>query len=557
MKRRAALIVMAVILPGWAAWSRDAPKTEIAIDYSYVRFAAIDYHVTNPFNFYRAYDLNGGGGSAVFDFGKFFGLKAEFQGYGSRTRNIILPPGNPFIPQGGAASVQGNLFTYMFGPQIGKRYGIFRPYAHGLVGGAHSNVYGNAYRLLNFTSFAKSPSNNALALDAGVGLDIAVKEHFAIRPVEVSWLYSNFSNRLTRNQNSFRYLGGIVFTFGGKPPVPPSASCTATPASVTVGEPVTVTATGANFNPKHTLTYLWTLSGGKLSSTNTQTATVDTTGMSDGTHTANATITDPKGPKNANVANCGANFNVNVPHNPPQVTCSANPTSIKPGESSTITASATSPDKGVEISSYAYSASAGTISGTGQTATLSTTPDTGGRTINVTVTATDSRGLTGSCTTAVAVAAPVISCVNIEDWGECTFEKDPRRPWRVDNDCKDTLDKLALRLQQAPNGKLQVVGYTDEKEVVSEQTLGSQRAVNVKYYLTTDGPTKIDPSRIEPRQGGSKGKATHFYFVADGTLCSGQVVEGTPVDESAVPGRSRSAAGHAKKAKKAVAPQQP
>jgi hypothetical protein len=279
--------------------------------------------------------------------------------------------------------------------------------------------------------------------------------------------------------------------------------------------------------------------------------------MSDGTHTANATITDPKGPKNANVANCGANFNVNVPHNPPQVTCSANPTSIKPGESSTITASASSPDKGVEISSYAYSASAGTISGTGQTATLSTTPDTGGRTINVTVTATDSRGLTGSCTTAVAVAAPVISCVNIEDWGECTFEKDPRRPWRVDNDCKDTLDKLALRLQQAPNGKLAVVGYTDEKEVVSEQTLGSQRAVNVKYYLTTDGSTKIDPSRIEPRQGGSKGKATHFYFVADGTLCSGQVVEGTPVDESAVPGRSRSAAGHAKKAKKAVAPQQP
>jgi hypothetical protein len=107
------------------------------------------------------------------------------------------------------------------------------------------------------------------------------------------------------------------------------------------------------------------------------------------------------------------------------------------------------------------------------------------------------------------------------------------------------------------NSKLSVVGFTDEKEVVSMKQLGAQRAVNVKYYLTTDGPTKIDPSRIEPRQGGSKGKATHFYFVAEGTLCSGQVVEGTPVDESAVPGRSRSAAGHAKKAKKAAAPQQP
>jgi hypothetical protein len=154
----------------------------------------------------------------------------------------------------------------------------------------------------------------------------------------------------------------------------------------------------------------------------------------------------------------------------------------------------------------------------------------------------------------VAAPPPTITCVNIEDWGECTFEKNLRKPWRVDNDCKDTLDKLALRLQQMPSGKLEVVGYTDEKEVVSEQTLGSQRAVNVKYYLTTDGPTTIDANRIEPRQGGAKGKATHFYFVAGGSLCSGQVVEGTPVDESVVQGRSRSAAGHAMKGKKAAAP---
>jgi hypothetical protein len=321
-----------------------------------------------------------------------------------------------------------------------------------------------------------------------------------------------------------------------------------------VGETVTVRATGANFNPKHTLSYLWSLTGGKLSSTNTQTATVDTTGMSEGTHTANATITDPKGPKNANVANCGANFNVNVPHNPPQVTCSANPTSVQPGQSSTITASAISPDK-VQISSYAYTSSAGTVSGSGESATLNTTSDSAGQTITVTVTATDARGLTGTCTTSVAVAAPPITCVNIEDWGECTFEKDPRRPWRVDNDCKDTLDKLALRLQQMPNGKLVVVGYTDEKEVVSEQTIGAQRSVNVKYYMVQDelGP-KVDGSRIEPRQGGTKGKATHFYFVPEGSLCQGQVVEGTPVDENAVKGQSRKAAPAKKKASKAAAP---
>jgi hypothetical protein len=153
-----------------------------------------------------------------------------------------------------------------------------------------------------------------------------------------------------------------------------------------------------------------------------------------------------------------------------------------------------------------------------------------------------------------------IKCVNIEDWGECTFEKNPKKPWRVDNDCKDTLDKLALRLQQMPSGKLQIVGYTDEKESVDVQQLGAQRSVNVKYYLTTDGPTKSDGTRIVPMQGGAKGKATHFYLVPEGALCAGQNVEGTPVDETQVQGQSRSAPApkkhKAKKAAPAAAPAQ-
>jgi hypothetical protein len=56
-----------------------------------------------------------------------------------------------------------------------------------------------------------------------------------------------------------------------------------------------------------------------------------------------------------------------------------------------------------------------------------------------------------------------------------------------------------------PNGKLDIVGYADQKEIVREQTLGSQDSVNVKYYLTTDGSNKVDASRIQPRRGGSKG----------------------------------------------------
>jgi hypothetical protein len=185
-------------------------------------------------------------------------------------------------------------------------------------------------------------------------------------------------------------------------PVAPTLTCLAQPTEVTEGEPVTVTATGANFNPKHTITYAWTTDGGKIDTANAQSAKIDTTGVAAGAYTANATLTDAKMRK-MNSATCSAAFTVKAkPMNPPQVSCSANPTTVRAGTPSTISASATSPDPGVTISSYSYTASTGTISGNGTTATLDTAGASAGP-INVTVTATDSRGLTANCTASVTV----------------------------------------------------------------------------------------------------------------------------------------------------------
>ncbi len=543
MKLKAALIVVAVMLLGLPAWSQEFPKAEIAIDYSYMHFQAVDYKTLN-YDFSRAYNLNGGGASLVYNFTRMFGFKVDLQGYGSETRSIYVPPGNPFLPGGGSANVNGDLFTYMFGVQAGKRYGKFRPYADALVGGAHSNVYRNAYRLEDFTQFTNSPSNNAFAADVGVGLDLAIGEHWAIRPFEVSYLYTNFSNKLTYNQNSFRYLGGLVYNVGGRPPVPVSATCSASPAEVWSGDPVSVTITGANFNPKHTVTYAWTGTGGKLANVSGQTSTVDTTGLAPGSYTASATITDPKEKKN-NTATCTASFTIKQPQ-PPVVSCSSTLTTIAIGETATITMNASDP-QGWPLT-YNWTTSGGTMgASTGTSATVTATNADAGNTVTVSGTATDARAnLSASCSASITVPA-IKSCVNIEDWGECTFEKNPKKPWRVDNDCKDTLDKLSLRLQQMPNGKLDVVGYTNQEESVNAQQLGAQRSVNVKYYLTTDGPNKVDASRVTPRQGEAKGQATHFYFVPEGTMCGGQLEEGTVVDENAVQPQSRMAPAPSKK----------
>jgi hypothetical protein len=280
-----------------------------------------------------------------------------------------------------------------------------------------------------------------------------------------------------------------------------------------------------------------------------QSATVDTAGLAPGSYSFSGTVTDPKEKKN-NTASCTATFTIKQPQ-PPVVSCSANPTTIAISEPATVTMTASDP-QGWPLT-YSWSNTGGTLSGTGTSVTVTATNADAGNTITVTGTATDARAnLNASCTASVNVPA-VAKCTMIEDWGECTFEKNPKKPWRVDNDCKDTLDKLSLRLQQMPNGKLDIVGYTNQEESVSEQTLGSQRSVNVKYYLTTDGPNKVDASRVQPRQGATKGQATHFYFVPEGTMCGGQVEEGTTVDETAVQPQSRNAPA-AKKAKKVAAP---
>jgi hypothetical protein len=426
----------------------------------------------------------------------------------------------------------------LLGMQYKFRNDQFSPFVRVLVGAAHLAPAG-------------LDSQWRVAVGAGGGFDLHITDLFAIRIAQADYLYTSYNPGLFNNHtsawNSVRLAAGLVINLGNYYTAPLTAACTATPTTpVLAGEPVSVTATGSNFNPNHTLTYAWTATGGKLATPGSATSSIDTTGLAAGTYTANATITDPKFKRN-NTASCSTSFTVK-PFTPPNVSCSANPTTVKSGETSTITTTATSPD-GASISSYAYTASAGTISGSGNTATLNTA-GLPGSTVTVTVTATDSHNMTGSGSCQVGVVEE-IKCVNIEDWGECTFEKNPKKPWRVDNDCKDVLDKLALRLQQLPSGKLQIVGFTDEKEVVDMQQLGAQRSVNVKYYLTTDGPTKVDASRIEPRDGGVKGKATHFFLLPEGTLCAGQTVGGTPVDETQVQGQSRSAPAPKHKAKKA------
>lgn len=445
----------------------------------------------------------------------------------------------------GGWSINGNrnatINTAMIGPKLTYRGDGVNFFLHALGG---------------FERMTTRPagSSNGVATTLGGGMDLKIWKPLTLRVFEANALIArqNWSNVVPPIDSGLRrptYWGvelrtGLVFNFGGAPPIPVAAACSVQNAEVMVGEPVHVTVAGSNFNPKHTLSYGWTSTGGKIDGKDTS-ASIDTTGVAGGNYTATATITDPKEKKN-NVASCTANFTVKEPpKNPPQISCSANPSSVQTGTPATITCTCTSPDN-VPVTVGSWNATGGSINGNGNSATLDTTGASPG-TVTVNATCTDSRGLTSSASTSVTVENPPPPPPQATKLNECEYPN-KKKPWRVDNTCKAELDDVASKLQQDPDAKLVVVGNSapDEKR----KDLAAERAVDVKYYLTQgEAQQHIDASRIECRTGGA-GTATSEQWIIPAGATFPNASSTTPVDETQVkpiPDHPKPAAKKAKK----------
>jgi hypothetical protein len=133
---------------------------------------------------------------------------------------------------------------------------------------------------------------------------------------------------------------------------------------------------------------------------------VDTANLAPGSYTVNGTVkqgkTGKEGLKPWETGTCTATYTVKE-FEPPTLSCSANPTDLKPGDSSTITAQGVSPQN--RPLTYSYQASGGTISGSGATATYSSTGASSGP-VQITGTVTDDKGHSATCSTTVNIAAP-------------------------------------------------------------------------------------------------------------------------------------------------------
>jgi outer membrane protein OmpA-like peptidoglycan-associated protein len=334
-------------------------------------------------------------------------------------------------------------------------------------------------------------------------------------------------------------------------------ACSVNNASVFPGDQVTVTGTATNLNPKKPASYSWSGQGVTVGGTN-PTATIDTGSLAPGTYTVTGHVTE--GPKPWESADCTTQFTVKQ-FEPPTISCSASPTTLKPGDSSTITATGVSPQN--RPLTYSYSASAGSINGTGNTATLSTTGAPAGS-ITVTCNVQDDKGQTASATTTVDVEQPPAPpAPKTSTLCSIQFDHDKARPTRVDNEAKACLDDVALNAQQKPDATLVVVGNSAPvpehkgrhgRHEPTADEIAAQRAVNTKAYLVTE--KGIDASRIQVRTSANGQNEVEDYLVPAGAAFDTDVPGTTAVDENAVKAQPRTAPVHHHHRKAAAASNQ-
>jgi outer membrane protein OmpA-like peptidoglycan-associated protein len=288
--------------------------------------------------------------------------------------------------------------TFSIGPRFMWRTEYAHYFIHALLSDNRLSVNGTG--------------NNGIGAILGGGMDLPFTKNIAWRLFEADyvWARHNYADDAAPEFPSLRRASlegtrlrtGIVLSWGGTEPLVPAASCTVQPSEVMVGEPITANVTASNFNPKHTVVFVW--SGNGVTGKDT-TASIDTTNAAPGSYTVSVKVTDPKERKN-NEASCSANFTVKPlpPKNPPTMSISANPTELVTGGSVNLSAMCTSPD-GVPVSVANWTSTSGTVSGSGTSASLNTAGLPPGP-VTITATCTDSRGLTAQATTQVTIDAP-------------------------------------------------------------------------------------------------------------------------------------------------------
>ncbi len=440
-------------------------------------------------------------------FNRYMGVAME-AGYFSGVREHAV-----YDPNCVAEECSQLVYTAEGGPVLRVPFGPWIPFVHALGGGVRNN------------GPVDQPLTWGWGVTGGAGLDYTVpffRRHVAVRIIQADWQYSQVVyGPLVLPEavkggfgevDALKLSGGLVIKLGeiGASKAL-DVGCTVNPAVGHPGDIITVTAASVNFDPKRPAAYTWKSNGGRLTPGGGAEATIDTTGLAPGEYMVSAHVV--QGMKARQQASCTTPFTIK-PFEPPTLTCSATPSTATAGTTIDISTTGTSPQN--RPLTYSYSASAGQLTSEGPTAKLSTA-GLGATTITVTCNVVDDLGQTAQSNTQVTLTVPPTPTVaETQDLCHINFDRDRRRPDRVDNEAKACLDDIALTMQQQPGAKLVMVGNSSARE---NPEAGAERALNARQYLVQE--KGIDKSRIEVRVGEAPGKYVSNTLVPPGAHFDG------------------------------------
>jgi hypothetical protein len=193
---RNSVFIAGALLSGVAAMAQESaptPMVETGLNYSFAR--------VNPGGALSGFSQNGGSAYVEYNVSRVVGLVADFGAYHNGTIQSL--------------PVNDTTFSYLFGPRFNWRRSHFTPYIQTLVGGARLNTAldpaGNAA--------PAAVTQNVFAAALGGGLDIPLKNHFVVKPIQIEYLMLHppaGAPGLNYAQNDLRYSAGVAFRFGSK-----------------------------------------------------------------------------------------------------------------------------------------------------------------------------------------------------------------------------------------------------------------------------------------------------------------------------------------------------
>jgi outer membrane protein OmpA-like peptidoglycan-associated protein len=496
---------MALAAQGAAKAAVNAPADEYASKWDiFLGYSALIPNARINGYGYAAIDYSAIG-SVTRYFNKNVGL--QFEG----DEHVLLPETSV---NGRTASQPGDDFS---GASGGLAYripmGNITPFFHALIGVEQAGSY--------YQADAWGP-----LMTLGGGLDAQTpwfNHHLAIRLFQgdYQYLHVNFANA-QGGSTSFnpqgRISAGLVFSSGSfAQPTQVTLACSASPALIFPGDPVTVTATAGGLNPK--LNVVYSFSGSGVSGSGT-TATVATAALAPGSYTVKCDVKEGRAGKEGlkpwEIADASTSFTVKD-FEPPTINCSADPNTIQPGASSNISASGRSPQN--RPLTYSYAASAGTVAGNGATAVFNSTGAASGTT-NITCNVADDKGHTATANTSVNIMEPYKAPAEPPEVKQLEahlalhsvfFQTDQPRIEKAKGGLlasqEGTLISLATDFKKylayKPEAHLTLTGHADVRGSVEyNQALSERRVARTKQFLVDQGvpESKIETSGLGKEQ---------------------------------------------------------